>query len=251
MIVPALSLGGLSAQNPWPGLRAFTEGDREFFFGRERETAELLAIVKLAPVVVLYGQSGLGKTSLLQAGLFPQLKRLDFLPLRLRFDQNENAAPLAQQIKQALALELDRAMVNAPRPGVDETLWEYLHGRNVDFWGPRNRLLTPVIVLDQFEEVFTLGQRSEKTAARVAEFASALESVIEHRPPDAVRDRLELSPDDALGYDFQRQSVKFILSLREDFLPQIDPWRARMPSLLPHRFRLERMTGGQALGVVE
>jgi tetratricopeptide (TPR) repeat protein len=251
MTVPTLSLGGLSAQNPWPGLRAFTEGDREFFFGRERETAELLGIVKLAPVVVLYGQSGLGKTSLLQAGLFPQLKRLDFLPLRLRFDQSENAASLAQQIKQALSMELDRAMVNAPRPGADETLWEYLHRRDVDFWGPRNRLLTPVIVLDQFEEVFTLGQRSEKTAARVAEFASELESVIEHRPPDAVRDRLELSPDDALGYDFQRQSVKFILSLREDFLPQLDPWRSRMPSLLPHRFRLERMTGAQALGVVE
>ena len=251
MTAPTLSLGGLSAQNPWPGLRAFTEGDREFFFGRERETAELLGIVKLAPVVVLYGQSGLGKTSLLQAGLFPQLKRLDFLPLRLRFDQSENAAPLAQQIKQALSMELDRAMVNAPRPGADETLWEYLHRRDVDFWGPRNRLLTPVIVLDQFEEVFTLGQRSEKTSARVAEFAAELESVIEHRPPDAVRDRLELSPDDALGYDFQRQSVKFILSLREDFLPQLDPWRSRMPSLLPHRFRLERMTGAQALGVVE
>ncbi len=251
MTVATLSLGGLSAQNPWPGLRAFTEGEREFFFGRERETAELLGIVKLAPVVVLYGQSGLGKTSLLQAGLFPELKRLDFLPLRLRFDQSESAPPLAQQIKQALVLELDRAGVSAPRPAADETLWEYFHRRDVDFWGPRNRLLTPVIVLDQFEEVFTLGQRSERTAARVAEFASELESVIEHRPPDAVRERLEASPEDALAYDFQRQSVKFMLSLREDFLPQLDPWRSRMPSLLPHRFRLERMTGAQALGVVE
>jgi len=241
----------LSAQNPWPGLRAFTESDRDFFFGREREAAELLGIVKRAPVVVLYGQSGLGKTSLLQAGLFPELKRLDFLPLRLRLDHGEDAPPLAQQILRALTSELSRAEVNAPEPGEQETLWEYLHRRDVDFWGPRNRLLTPVLVLDQFEEVFTLGQRSEKTAARVAQFASDLESVIEHRPPAAVRERLDLHPDEALHYDFHRQTVKFVLSIREDFLPQIDPWRTRMPSLLPNRFRLEQMSGAQALAVVE
>ena len=34
----------LSLQNPWPGLRPFTESDREFFFGRERESAELLGL---------------------------------------------------------------------------------------------------------------------------------------------------------------------------------------------------------------
>lgn len=241
----------LSPQNPWPGLRAFGETDREFFFGRERETAELLSIVKRASVVVLYGQSGLGKTSLLQAGLFPELKRLNFLPLRLRFDHSEDAAPLAQQLKAALSAELDRAGVEAPRPSEQESLWEYFHRRDLDFWGGSNRLLTPVIVLDQFEEVFTLGQKNERTASRVAQFASELESVIEHRPPDAVRERLEQRPDDALHYDFQRQSANFVLSLREDFLPQLDPWRMQMPSLLAHRFRLERMTGAQALTVVE
>lgn len=241
---------GLSSQNPWPGLRAFTENDREFFFGRERETAELLTIVKRNAVVVLYGQSGLGKTSLLQAGLFPDLKQLDFLPLRLRLDHSDEAEPLAQQIKLALTSELQRAEITAPAPDAQETLWEYFHRRDVDFWGARNRLITPVIVLDQFEEVFTLGQRSECASARVAQFACDLESLIEHRPPEAVRERLELQPEDALKYDFQRQSVKFMLSLREDFLAQLDPWRARMPSLLTHRFRLERMTGAQALAVV-
>jgi len=59
----------LTAQSPWPGLRSFGEDDREFFFGRERETAELLALVQRSGVVIVYGQSGLGKTSLLQAGL--------------------------------------------------------------------------------------------------------------------------------------------------------------------------------------
>ena len=251
MTAPAMQRADLSAQNPWPGLRAFTESDRDFFFGRERETAELLSIVKRAPVVVLYGQSGLGKTSLLQAGLFPELKKSDFVPFRLRFDHEEGAPSFAEQIKQALVSELDAAQVDVPRPSPNETLWEYFHRRDVDFWGPRNRLCTPVIVLDQFEEVFTVGQASDKSAARVAQFAADLESVIEHRPPDSVRERLDAHPEEALAYDFQRQPVKFVLSLREDFLPQLDPWRSRMPSLLPNRFRLERMTATQALSVIE
>jgi tetratricopeptide (TPR) repeat protein len=245
------NLADLSLQNPWPGLRAFTENDSEFFFGRERETAELLDLVQRSPVVVLYGQSGLGKTSLLQAGLFPGLKRNDFLPIRLRFDHSDGAPPLAEQVKGAISSELDRANITGPRPSTGETLWEYFHRNDVDFWGPRNRLLTPVIVLDQFEEVFTLGQRTEETAKRVAQFSTELESLLEHRPPDAVRERLEAHPDEAQQYNLRRQAVKFVIALREDFLADLDPWRVRMPSLLPNRFRLERMTGAQALDVVQ
>jgi len=208
----------LTAQNPWPGLRAFTESEHEFFFGRECEAAELLELIERAPVVVLFGQSGLGKTSLIQAGLFPELKRRDFFGLRLRFDYSEDAPPLVEQIKNRLSGALDRAGIKAPRAGPAETLWEYFHRRDVDFWGPGNRLLTPVIVLDQFEEVFTLGQRSPATVARVAQLAGDMESVLEHRPPAPVRRRLDDDPDDALRYDFHRQGVKFLISLREDFL---------------------------------
>jgi len=245
------TLGQLSTQNPWPGLRAFTENDRDFFHGRERETKELLGIVQRAPVVVLYGQSGLGKTSLLQAGLFPELKRLNFLPFRLRLDHSDDTPALAAQIKSALSAQLDAAGVTAPRPTPGESLWEYFHRRDVDFWGPRNRLLVPVVVLDQFEEVFTLGLKNDNTADRVTQFAAELESLLEHRPPQAVRERLETHPDEGTRFDFQRQALKLMLSLREDFLPHLDTWRTRIPSLLPNRFRLERMTGAQALEVVQ
>ena len=127
------NLADLSPQNPWPGLRAFTENDQEFFFGRERETADLLDLVQRSPVVVLYGQSGLGKTSLLQAGLFPGLKRLDFLPIHWRFDHSDSAPPLADQIKIAFSSELERANIKGPLPSPGDTLWEYFHRNDVDF----------------------------------------------------------------------------------------------------------------------
>jgi tetratricopeptide (TPR) repeat protein len=245
------SIESLSLQNPWRGLLAYTENDGEFFLGRDHDKTELLALVQRATAVVLYGQSGLGKTSVIQAGLLPALRNLDFLPIRLQLDHGENAPPLARQIKDALTYELDRATANGPRPGPDETLWEFFHRRDTDFWGPRNRLLTPVIVLDQFEEAFTLGQQNEIAAARVTEFVAELAALIEHNPSDAVRKMLEANLDEARKYDLRRVAVKFIFSLREDFLPHLDMWRERMPSLLSHRYRLERMTGAQALDVVQ
>jgi len=241
----------LSEQHPWPGLRPFTESDREFFFGREKETAELTDLVQRSTVVILYGQSGLGKTSLLQAGLLPRLSELGYLSIRVRFDHSDGAPPLAQQLKDAISSALDAANAEGPRPRADETLYEYFHDVETEFWGPRNRLLSPLIVLDQFEEVFTLGQRTEAASARVSQFKADLEALLEHRLPAAVRERLDAHPEEAQTFDLRRRNVKFLVSLREDFLADLDPWRERIPSLLQNRYRLESMTGSQALEVVE
>ena len=67
----------LDRENPWPGLESFEENARAFFHGRDHEAAALLNHVLDAPVTVLYGRSGLGKTSLLRAGLFPLAARRD------------------------------------------------------------------------------------------------------------------------------------------------------------------------------
>src|SRR6516165_12378470 len=63
---------GVNSENPWLGLASFTEEQSGYFFGRDGEIAELFRLLKRETLTVLFGQSGLGKTSLLQAGLFPQ-----------------------------------------------------------------------------------------------------------------------------------------------------------------------------------
>src|SRR5215472_17140346 len=81
----------LTAQNPWPGLAAYDEASRDFFNGRDEEADELLRLIRLAPLTVLYGKSGLGKSSLLQAGLFPLLRAARYLPVNVRIDCSEAA----------------------------------------------------------------------------------------------------------------------------------------------------------------
>jgi len=63
-------------RDPYPGARAFTEDDAAFFFGREQETTLLLDTLRTSNVVLITGAAQIGKTSLLQAGLLPRLRRM-------------------------------------------------------------------------------------------------------------------------------------------------------------------------------
>ena len=65
-------------------------------------------------------------------------------------------------------------------PSDEESLWEYLHRADFELWSERNYPLTPVIVLDQFEELFTLGER---VPDQVDAFRNDLGDLAENRIP--------------------------------------------------------------------
>src|SRR5450759_2590001 len=90
-------------KNPWLGLASFTEETRQYFYGREEEVAELARRVQRKLLTVLFGQSGLGKTSILRAGLVPRLRSQGYCPLYVRIDYAREAPEPAEQIKQAIA----------------------------------------------------------------------------------------------------------------------------------------------------
>src|SRR5688572_32345806 len=95
----------LSPETPWPGLHSYSEKDRDYFFGREQETIELHRLIRAENVSLLFGVSGLGKTSLLQAGLFPKLRGEAALPVYIRLDYSETAEPLTKQVLDSIARE--------------------------------------------------------------------------------------------------------------------------------------------------
>ncbi|AGP37442.1 hypothetical protein SCE1572_24890 [Sorangium cellulosum So0157-2] len=111
---------------PYPGMAPFREGDR-FFYGREREIAEILAAIEESIDVFIIGPSGSGKSSLIAAGLLPELEREG---LRVR-SMRPGAAPL-----QALA----RAQA-APTDGRRE-----------------------ILLVDQLEELFSQSDRDTQHA---------------------------------------------------------------------------------------
>ena len=138
------------------------------------------------------------------------------------------------------------------RPGrpPKEGLWSFFHRRDAEFWSERNRPVTPVIVFDQFEEIFTLSQETEESRARSAAVLAELGDLIENRTPDTVRQRLEAEPTAARRFDFKRTNAKLVLSFREDFLAEVEGLKDRIPSLMYNRFRLLAMNGAQAYEVI-
>ncbi|WP_157269662.1 nSTAND1 domain-containing NTPase [Azohydromonas aeria] len=238
----------LDAQHPWPGLAAYDEGAQGFFHGREDEAAELLRLIRLSPLAVLYGKSGLGKSSLLMAGVFPALRAERFLPVYVRVDFGPQAAcaPL-EQVARRLEEEIARTGAEAPPRAPGQGLWEYLHRRDLEIWSADNHLLTPVLVLDQFEELFSRGGVGRE---RIGSVFDAMADLIENRIPaelcegPGARERLR-----ALALD--AQPARVVLSFREDFLPEVEGWKDRVPSLLRSRLRLLPMTARQAVAATE
>src|SRR6185312_9365004 len=237
----------LDGENPWPGLESFEENASAFFFGRDREALSLLRHVLDAPVTVLYGRSGLGKTSLLQAGLFPLLRDRHFLPVDVRFDLKVSAAPLSRQLHQFVHDAVRADAPDATLPSDEESLWEYLHRADVELWSARNYLLTPVIVLDQFEELFTLGQEISDV---VGVFMNDLGDLAENRIPADLGARIDDDEAAAERFHLASQNYKLLISLREDLLPDLEGWRQRIPALARSRLRLLCLRGHEALDAV-
>src|SRR3954469_6271646 len=102
------SPGAVDRDNPWPGLAPFTEGQGAYFHGRDDEIDDLTQLARLRALVVLFGQSGLGKSSLLQAGVFPRLRADGFCPVYIRLDHAEEAPSPTEQIKARLLEETSR-----------------------------------------------------------------------------------------------------------------------------------------------
>jgi tetratricopeptide (TPR) repeat protein len=239
-------------QNPWLGLVSFTEETRSYFHGREEEEAELGRRVQRKLLTVLFGQSGLGKTSILQAGLVPRLRPEGFCPVYVRLDYDPNSPPPAEQIKRALFRETEAAgkWTQSGAAVTGESLWEFLHHRDDVLKDATGRTLTPIIIFDQFEEIFTLAQSDDAGRRRAQEFLADLADLVENRPPVALEGRIERDETDAARFDFARADYRILISLREDYLAHLEGLKAQMPSVTQNRMRLSRMTGVQAVSAV-
>src|SRR5215831_15218056 len=99
----------LDDSSPWLGLASFTEETSAYFYGREEEVAELSRRVQRKLLTLLFGQSGLGKTSILRAGLVPRLRSQGYCPVYVRIDYSKGSPEPAEQIKQAIRLNARRS----------------------------------------------------------------------------------------------------------------------------------------------
>ncbi|MFO1406116.1 MAG: hypothetical protein U1F08_01150 [Steroidobacteraceae bacterium] len=242
----------IDAQHPWLGLDSYTEETRSYFHGRDDEAAELARRVQRKNLTVLFGQSGLGKTSLLRAGLVPRLRGEGYCPVYVRVAYSPDSPPVAEQIKQAIFRATAEAghWTQAGSAVEGESLWEFLHHRGDLLRDRDGNTVLPLLIFDQFEEIFTIAQADDASRLRARQFVEELADLVENRPPKALEERLDRDDAAAEDFDFARADYRVLIALREDYLAHLESLKGTMPSITQNRMRLARMTGAQALTAV-
>jgi hypothetical protein len=239
----------ISASLPrrYPGLRPFERVQSGVFHGREEDIQRLSSLILRERLVVLFSKSGIGKTSLLQAGVAPELERQEFIPVFLRTDKPE--MPVLDSVSAMLTKnnQVSGRDDTGETPGGHQTLWEQMKRLEFDLNGLP---AVPVLVFDQFEEVFTL-THSEQSRH---DFLSELADLANETMPEATRASLMQryqQGDAALTVErmqwWEKQpDLRIILSIRSDFLHLLDQVSPMIPGILRNRYQLQPLSREKA-----
>lgn len=228
--------GTITDQRPFLGLKPFEEKNKSQFGGRDREIRELFGQIENHGLTVVFGKSGIGKTSLIRAGLIPELRQNYYFPIYFRIDYSSEIKPL-EQLKTFIYDELKKKDPATRAVGA-KTLWEYFHAINL-----ADGLVTPVLILDQFEEMFTLGDENIRD---ILELLIELADLAENRIPLTVQEAYQ-KRNETVSSRYGDQPYRVVLSLREDYLASLDELKRYLPSIMANRFRVLQMTIGQAM----
>ncbi len=199
----------LSHDRPFAGLRPFDVADCEFFFGREKQVAALYRLLDLSHFVSVVGSSGSGKSSLVRAGLLPLLRKergqkggrpWQFATMHPSDDPLPELAAalvrLADEIgpmdDHAIRAERIELALSSSSFGLREALKEI----------PALREASIVLLVDQFEELFTYG-----AADRLSKDAGSRERGLQFV-------QLLLEAARSLG----QPSIQVLITMRSDFI---------------------------------
>lgn len=192
---------------PYVGLQPYTEMERRYFFGRERDQRVIISNLYASPLTVLYGSSGVGKSSVLLAGVVPELKQRPRTAVAVF--RNWQDRSFLNGLKSACIQSVETltsSLLTIPRTlPLDDILREAA----VAFGG------SILVLLDQFEEYFLYHGPMEVGNTFEAEFARAINR--------------------------EEVDAGFLLVLREDGLSKLDRFRSRIPNLLNNMVRLNHL----------
>ena len=238
----------LKENNPWVGLASYKSQDAARFYGREKETRQLSELIQSNYCTILYGKSGAGKTSLIQAGVCPLLSGEHFLPIPLKLEHS-GAIPYARQITDKVEEEIRRIGGEVEFPvelpeGLDEDCRTWLFFHTANFWDAQNFRTVPSVFIDQFEEIFNL----TSDISQVMGFFRTIDTLLQMTPPEPVSEAFART-DSRLPFK-EKPAFRLMLSLREDFLARLEDYSFNIPALRRNRIGLASMNGLQALDVI-
>ena len=163
----------------YPGARPFEFSQHDIFFGREEDVDNLYKLVNVQKLVVLHSKSGLGKSSLINAGLLTRISekgRYDGLVIRLGPYPNPGKETPVDIALSAVRGEGNNGNEEQKEGNKYHSLWYQLK-----LYSRSNEGKGIVLIFDQFEEIFTYPDRE------ILEFKQNIARIISGTPPAWVR----------------------------------------------------------------
>lgn len=205
----------MTKRYPFKFLDSYGKTDTDIFFGRDPEIEALYEMTFQSDILLVYGASGTGKTSLINCGLASRFQAHDWLALNIRRGNDLNAA-LQQKLDEAASgseseaadldlswLDEDEESTEAPSSALSQQLQAIYR-----------QYFRPIyLIFDQFEELYVLGSKTEQ-----AEFIRNVQEIqsVEH-------------------------PVKMIFVIREEYLGHLFEFERSVPQLLRKKLRVEPM----------
>lgn len=226
-----------SKKYPFKFLDAYSREDEDIFFGRDEEIEALYQMVFQTDLILIFGASGTGKTSLIQCGLASKFQPYEWLALSIRRGDNLNASlDKALSPSESGAPELPEGdnldwlndnfdklsdhgsdqQSTATATKTDSALAQKLKNLYLRHFKPI------FLIFDQFEELYILGEKAEQD-----QFIESVREILRSEQP-----------------------VKIILSIREEYLGYLYEFERKVPELLRKKLRIEPMNLGKVQSVV-
>ncbi|MCK4663666.1 MAG: ATP-binding protein, partial [Bacteroidales bacterium] len=226
--------------SPFKFLDSYTKQDKDIFFGREQEIEELYQKVFESKILLVYGISGTGKSSLIDCGLANKFNDSDWLPINIRRGKDINESLITALSKNALtpfkeipasagtestksmsspkAMTIKSGVIPEKAKRISEiSLTKTLKSIYLDHFKPI------YLIFDQFEEVFIFGSKEERK-----EFIKNVKKVIE-----------------------SEVQCKFLFVIREEYLAGITEFEKEIADFFSNRMRVEKMNRQNAKQVIE
>lgn len=239
------------------GITPYDENESFEFVGRTEEIWALYDRIYRNDYTVYYAASGEGKSSLIRAGLLPILRRRDYFPIYIVFDDQElnDSSSIFNVIDNRIRIEELKHGVTFEQSSWSKMRFNEEQSAILEkytWWKLRNycfkkgdKELKPFYIFDQFEEVFT-----KATYEWTDNFFSWLEDISTDYVPDSLKDIIS-SMD---IYIPTQKNFKALFSFRTEYLGDLDYWCVQkhfLPSLQDNRMCLKPLTPKGAMEVID
>lgn len=260
----------MSTNNPYIGLRTYDENHRHNFWGRDEDTKRLADSIIENTSTLIYGCSGCGKSSMINAGLIPTLRYHEmfgmtyrFLPIKIKphdcIKGNEGSFRLWSAVSDAIdnyVIKLEEVKGYSIRGEEIESkemgglsLWEKLN--LITYRDKDDNPINFLVIIDQFEEIFQMNL----TLREIRNVFNTYELLCGYYKQESIKNIADQTIADLdiikkYAYKKPENFHRFVVTIRQDFLYELEANAAAYPVLYKNRIHISPLNEEQAYTVI-